>query len=144
MRSLITLTMLAAIALASFAQEPAPPSAADRAEHHINFLTTVLSLNASQQQQAKTIFAAAEDSTSALHDNMRAAHQALEDAVKTNNSAAIDQAATTIGLLTAQMTALHARSMAAFYQILTPEQQTKFNQLHTEHQGMHWMGPPPF
>jgi Spy/CpxP family protein refolding chaperone len=57
---------------------------------------------------------------------LQAAHQSIGDAVKANDTAAIDQAATTIGNLTAQSTAIDAKANAAFYRILTPDQQAKF------------------
>ena len=61
---------------------------------------------------------------------MKAAHDTLQDAVKANDAAAIDQAANTIGQLTAQITSTHAKAEAAFYQTLTADQQVKFAQLH--------------
>jgi Spy/CpxP family protein refolding chaperone len=72
--------------------------------------------------------------------SMHAAHQTLDTAVKTNDGAAIDQAATTIGNLTAQLTATHAKAEAAFYQILNSDQQNKFSTLHQRGPGMHGPG----
>jgi Spy/CpxP family protein refolding chaperone len=117
---------------------PSPPSAAERAQHHLQFLTTALSLTAAQQQQATAIMNSAATAEDAAHANMKAAHETLHAAIKTNDPGAIDQAAAVIGNLTAQTTAIHAKAMAAFYQILTPEQQTKLDQLHQ--QGPHGMG----
>ncbi|HXO37302.1 MAG TPA: Spy/CpxP family protein refolding chaperone, partial [Candidatus Acidoferrum sp.] len=37
------------------------------------------------------------------------------------------------GALTTQMTVAHAKAQAAFYQTLTPEQQTKMNELESHH-----------
>ena len=48
---------------------------------------------------------------------------------KNNDNAGISQAATAIGDLTAQMITAHAKADAAFYQILTADQKSKFNQL---------------
>ncbi|HKE30711.1 MAG TPA: Spy/CpxP family protein refolding chaperone, partial [Candidatus Angelobacter sp.] len=74
--------------------------------------------------------------------DMKTAHQNLETAIKNNDQSGITQASNAIGNLIAQMTAAHAKAQAAFYQILTPDQQTKMNQLESEHHG-HFgpMGP---
>lgn len=121
----------------AFAQRPGdkPPTAANFAERRIQHLTTLLSLTSDQQQQATTIFASAATAQSAVRDGLKNAHQALKDAVKTNNLSAIEQASTTIGNLTAQSTSANAKADAAFYQILTPDQQTKLNQIQDQHHG---------
>lgn len=105
-----------------------PPSPADLAQRRVGFLTRQLTLTDAQQQQATTIFTNSATAAAALHDSLRTAQQSLSDAVKANNNVGIDQAAATIGTLTAQLTASDAKADAAFYQILTPDQQTKFNQ----------------
>ena len=132
------------------ANPPSPPSAAQRAQHHLQFLTNSLSLNAQQQQQAATIFTNANTAEDAVHANMKTAQKALHDAMKANDPAAIEQASATIGNLTAQSTAIHAKAMAAFYQILSSDQQTKLEQMHQHGPGMGHgmmmrgpMGPPP-
>src|SRR5579864_9508670 len=89
---------------------PAPPSPADRVQHRVQFLSTVLSLTPAQQQQAATIFTNAATSSSALHDSVRAAHEALGSAVKGNDAAGIDTASNTLGQLTAQMTSINAKA----------------------------------
>src|SRR5438105_8950904 len=108
---------------------PGPPDPATMAQHRIKFLTAVLSLSAAQQQQALTIFTNAANPETNWHNSMKAAHEALDTAVKNNDSAGISQAATAIGDLTAQMVTAHAKADAAFYQILTADQKSKFNQL---------------
>jgi len=108
---------------------PQPPDPAKMAQHRVEFLTNMLNLNASQQTQATSIFTAASQQEASNFQNMHTAHQTLETAIKNNDSAGIDQAATTIGNLTAQMIATHAKSDAAFRQILTADQQTKYSTL---------------
>jgi Spy/CpxP family protein refolding chaperone len=108
---------------------PGPPDPATMAQHQVKFLTTVLSLTSAQQQQALTIFTNAANSESGVHESMKSAHETLNAAVKDNDGAGITQAATNIGNLMAQIVAAHAKANAAFYQLLTPDQQTKFNQL---------------
>jgi Spy/CpxP family protein refolding chaperone len=135
---------------------PGPPDPATMAQHQLKFLNTVLSLSAAQQQQALTIFTNAANSESGVHEGMRSAHEALDAAVKNNDNAGITQAATNIGNLMAQSVAAHAKANAAFYQILTPDQQAKFNQLEDQGPGfavgfgpgfgfdmkVHHLGPP--
>jgi Spy/CpxP family protein refolding chaperone len=120
-----------AIALSmAFAQGPGggmPPG--DPIQHRIDRLTAELSLTAAQQEQAKTIFTKAATDLAGLRTNMSTARQTLDSAVKANNIAGIDQAAAGIGNLTAQETSISAKAEAAFYQILTPDQQTKWNSM---------------
>ena len=151
------LKVTAVLALASafaMALQGNSPDASKMAQHHLNFLTKQLSLTPQQQQQASTIFSEAANNAQATHDQMRAAHDSLKAAIQKNDSAGIEQAANTIGNLTTQMISSHAKAQAAFYQTLTPEQQTKMNELESHHgmgmgmgMGMHGHGgsggPPP-
>ncbi len=112
---------------------------AQRIQHRVDHLTQELGLTSAQQQQATTIFTGAMASQKSIHDQMRAAHESLKAAVQKNDSAAIDQASSTIGSLTGQMTSAHAKAQAAFYQILTPDQQSKLKEMddhgHMRHPG---------
>ena len=131
------------------AQHGNPPDPAKMAQHHLDFLTRQLSLTPQQQQQASTIFGQVANNAKANHDQLRAAHDSLKTAIQKNDTAGIEQAANTIGNLTTQMMVAHAKAQAAFYQTLTPEQQTKMNDLESRHHGMgrHGHGgpggPPP-
>jgi Spy/CpxP family protein refolding chaperone len=137
---LLILACASALMIAQAQNPPGPPDPAKMVQHRVQYLTTVLNLTAAQQQQATTIFTNAETSQSGVHGTMKAAHQSLETAVKSNDASGITQAANTIGNLTAQMVSAHATADAAFYQILTPEQQSKMTQLEKEHPGP-GMGP---
>jgi Spy/CpxP family protein refolding chaperone len=146
------LKVSAFLALASIfvmAQNGNPPDPAKMAQHHLDFLTRQLSLTPQQQQQASSIFSEVSTNAKATHDQMRAAHDSLNTAIQKNDTAGIQQAANTIGNLTTQMTLAHAKAQAAFYQTLTPEQQTKMNELQSRHHGMGMHrhggpgGPPP-
>ncbi|HXA83974.1 MAG TPA: Spy/CpxP family protein refolding chaperone [Candidatus Dormibacteraeota bacterium] len=117
----------------TMAQNGNPPDPAKMAQRHIDFLTKQLSLTAQQQQQATTIFSAMANNAKSTHEQMRTAHDSLKAAVQKNDAAGIEQAANTIGNLTTQMTVAHAKAQAAFYQTLTPEQQTKMNDLESRH-----------
>lgn len=138
------LKVIAFLALTSVlvaAQHRNPPDPAEMAQHHINFLTKQLSLSPQQQQQATTIFGEISNNAKATHDQMRTAHDSLKAAIQKNDTAGIEQAANTIGNLTAQMMGTHAKAQAAFYQTLTPEQKTKMDALASSHgKGMHGHG----
>lgn len=117
---------------------PAPPAPEEMVQHRVKMLTTLLSLTSAQQQQATAIFTNAATTTSGVHASLRAAHQDLNVAVKSNDTAAIDRLAAQIGNSMAQLTSTEAKAKAAFYQILTPEQQTKLSQFQSEaHGGFH-------
>ena len=143
---------LALTGIVVMAQHGNPPDPAKMAQHRIGFLTKQLSLTAQQQQQATSIFGEIANNAKSTHDQMRAAHDNLKAAIQKNDTAAIEQAANTIGSLNTQMILAHAKAQAAFYQILTPEQQAKMNDLESHHgMGMRGHGfghggpggPPP-
>lgn len=122
-----------------------PGRAAHTIQHRVSYLTTVLSLNAAQQTQVATILTNAEANRSASRTSMKTAHTNLRNAIHSNDAAAMEVAANSIGTLTAQETLAHAKTEAAIYQVLTADQQTKMAQLETEggHRGGPGFGPPP-
>jgi Spy/CpxP family protein refolding chaperone len=141
MKKPLTAFFLASAFITSlFAQGPGGRrDPASMVQRRVNFLTTLLSLTSNQQTEATTILTNAAASSAALRTSLRTARQSLADAVTRNDTAGIDQASAAIGNVTAQLTSTEAKSDAAFYQILTPDQQTKFNQLKSQR------GPrPPF
>src|SRR5438270_5430377 len=77
------------------------PTPADMAQRRVNFLARQLTLTTAQQQQATTIFTNSATADASARASLKTAHQALTDAVKANNIAGIDQAAASIGNLTA-------------------------------------------
>lgn len=112
------------------------PDPATRTERRVTHLTRQLTLTAAQQQQATNIFANSATANTAVFTNLQTSHTTIKDAIKKNDTAGIDRAATTIGNLTAQLTSNEAKADAAFYLILTPDQQTKLAAL----KGMHGRG----
>jgi len=128
LRPLLVFT-LGLLALSAQNPPPFPPDPETMVQHRIRRLTTLLSLTSAQQTQALSIFSKSETSVSNVFERMKTAHEDLQGAVKKNDVNAIDAAATTIGNLTKELTADHALADAAFYQILTPDQQTKFAEL---------------
>ena len=92
-----------------------PPSDADIVANLVAHLTTLLDLTGAQQTQATSIFTVAQ----------------------------ITAAATQIGTLTMQQVVAQAKADAAFYLILTSDQQTKFAALKAAGLGAPGPGPGP-
>lgn len=108
------------------------PKTTAKLEKYLNFLSALLSLTAAQQQQGVGIFSAAIASKTALRAQVQAAHDALSEAVQSNNPTTINQASAAIGALGAQKRAMGAQANASFYQILTPAQQATLGQFQTK------------
>src|SRR6476469_9336495 len=121
----VTTAVLALASVFAMAQHGNPPDPGKMAQRHLDFLTKQLWLPTHQQQEASTIFSEAAANAKANHGQMRTAQDSLKAAIQKNDSAGIEQAANTIGNLTAQMAAAHGKAQAVFYQTLTPEQQFK-------------------
>jgi Spy/CpxP family protein refolding chaperone len=137
---ILTAPAVFAQSTASTAAEPdGPGHEAHMVQHRVNYLTTVLSLNSEQQTKITNILTTAMANKSTTHASMKAAHSSLQTAIQSNDAASMEQAANTIGNLMAQETLAHAKTEATIYQVLTPEQQTKFSQLESEEH--HGPGP---
>jgi Spy/CpxP family protein refolding chaperone len=121
--------VLGLASLAVVAQKTRQFDPAQRIQHHVDMLTKKLSLTPAQQQQATTIFTNEANAAKAMREQMKTAHDSLKAAVQKNDSAAIDQAATTIGNNTAQMIAARAKARAAFFQTLNPDQQKQLTDM---------------
>lgn len=96
----------------------------------VSRLTTVLTLSSAQQTQAAAIFSDEEASSKTIRNSMRAAHRALQTAIQNNDAAGITTQATQIGALTTQEIESRSKAEAAFYALLSADQQAKFKQLH--------------
>ena len=137
----------AAFSQESDAASTAPNGAgrgAHMVQHRVAYLTTVLSLTSAQQTQVTNILTNAQMNRSTAHTSMKTAHTNLQNAIRSNDAAAMEQAANSLGTLAAQEALAHAKTEAAIYQVLTPDQQTKMTQLEAEgHHGGRAFGPPP-
>lgn len=104
-----------------------PPDPAQMVTMRVNMLAERLNLTDSQKTQATKIFtdavAAAANARTALSDS----HTKLADAIKANNTSTIDTLAVTIGQLEGQLAAINAKAEAAFYAVLTADQQAKYH-----------------
>ncbi len=142
---------IAAAAISSafvFAQRPGmgrmgggnPPDAATRIQFRVEMLTRQLGLSDAQKASATTIFTDADTAATKARANVSTLHDTLAAAVKKNDVVAIDQAATQLGTINGQVTSIQSKAEAAFYAILTPDQQTKFDSMPHGPGGMGGMG----
>jgi len=96
----------------------------------VDRMATLLSLTDSQKQQATSIFDASYKATEGQRTLLTQAQQALMAAAKAGQPASdIDKLAANVGSLIAGIRATGVKAFAAFWQILTPEQRTKLDQL---------------
>jgi Spy/CpxP family protein refolding chaperone len=135
MKRIVTILALTTLS-ASFvfgqgpARTPTPPTPAQIVANLVQRLTALLTLTTAQQTEATTIFTTEQTAVSALNTSMQTAQAALQTAIKANDLTGIMTQATQIGNLTTQQVEDQAKADAAFYAILTTDQQTKYNQLH--------------
>jgi Spy/CpxP family protein refolding chaperone len=121
--SLISATIALSTALA-LAQGPGtPPDPQTMAQMRVNFLTTQLSLTDAQKAAALTIYTSAYTASQTIQTSLRTNQQSIYAAITSNNIATIDQLSLASGTLTGQLTAINAKAEAAFYGILTTDQQ---------------------
>jgi Spy/CpxP family protein refolding chaperone len=130
--TVLTFTTLSASILfgQTFSTSTNPPTPAQMVSNLVARLTALLTLTTAQQTQATTIFTNEQAAVSALATSMQTAQTALQTAIKSNDQSGIVTEATQIGALTTQQVEDSAKASAAFYAILTPDQQTKYNELH--------------
>ncbi len=106
-----------------------PPDPATMIQRRVDSLTTLLTLTDTQKTQATKIFTDAQTSGSAVQTTLSQDRQSIRDAVKKNDVPTINTLSATVGTLTGQLTAIQSKADAAFYALLTPDQQTKFDEL---------------
>jgi Spy/CpxP family protein refolding chaperone len=111
------------------ATTPTPPTPEEIAANQVARLTKLLDLTTAQQTLATPIFTDEQTALAALKTDMDTAQTALQAAVEANSLSAITAAAGIIGDLTTQQILAQAKAGAAFYAILTSDQQSKYNEL---------------
>jgi Spy/CpxP family protein refolding chaperone len=133
----LSLALFAVLGLLPMAQAQTPPhtppSPGAMAQHEVQRYTTLLSLTQAQVDQATTYFTAEATARQNSWASEKTAHQAMEAAIKANDTATIQSTATTLGQMEGEMMAAHATARAQFYAILTADQKTKFGELEKEH-----------
>jgi len=103
-----------------------PPDPATMVAHQVDRLTTLLTLTDAQKQQATTIFTNAAAAQTPIRTNLQTAHTSLVAAVRGGDTASLDNVAAQIGSLTGQEVDVQSKAQAAFYKLLTPDQQAKY------------------
>jgi Spy/CpxP family protein refolding chaperone len=147
MKSSLALFAILGLLPMAQAQTPThtPPTPAAIAQRQVQRYTTLLTLSSAQVEQATTIFTTEATTEQSSRASERTGHQALEAAIKANDTATIQSTATTLGQMSGEMMAAHALARAQFYALLTADQKTKYSQLEEEHMmGGPGHGPGPF
>jgi Spy/CpxP family protein refolding chaperone len=94
-------------------------------------LSRRLNLTPDQQKQARAMFRDAFMQAKPLRAQMHQERASLNMAVKADSEQQIDQITHQNADVLAQLQAIHAKSMAKFYSILTPDQKARFDAMHS-------------
>jgi Spy/CpxP family protein refolding chaperone len=134
-------TVAAMAAGLAFAQAPATKAPAQlppghpMMQHRGEFrerMMQELNLSDSQKQEAKTIFQQARETAKPVRDELRTNREALQAAIKANDTAKIHSLSVKQGSLMAKLTEIRSDARAQFYAKLTPEQRIKADQMHQQ------------
>ncbi len=106
-----------------------PPDPQAMIQMRVNFLASRLNLTDAQKTQATTIFTNAYNAGQSVRSSLQSNQQSMLNAVKKNDTAMIDQLAVTEGTLHGQLTAIQMKAEAAFYAILTADQQKLYDSM---------------
>jgi hypothetical protein len=130
-RFLASTVLLAFSSLLANAQGTAhtPPTTAQIVADHVARLTKLLDLNAMQQTEATEYFTTEQTTLASVRTAMHTARTAIQADIKSGNTTDIATQAGTIGSLTTKEVEAEATASAAFYAILSQEQQTKYETL---------------
>jgi Spy/CpxP family protein refolding chaperone len=123
--------LMAVLVLLARAQSTVPAASAtsQTVANRVAGLTKLLDLNSTQQASATTIFTTEQTALATLRTSMQTARTALQTAITSNDTAAIGTDAAQIGALNGREVLAQATASAAFYSILTADQQTKYGTL---------------
>lgn len=105
----------------------APPDPQTMIQMRVDRMATSVSLTDAQKTKAIAIFTDAMSAGQPIQSDLQSNRQSLADAVKKNDTAAIGTLSITAGTLSGQLTAINTKAEAAFYAILTADQQAKYD-----------------
>jgi Spy/CpxP family protein refolding chaperone len=132
-QTIATAAIAVGLATAGFAAQDGPRGRAFG--HHrgdmLQRAAATLNLTDTQKEFAKQLAADTRQQAAPVMKELRQNRQEIASAVKANNTTAITTLSQRQGELTAQLSALHAKSMASFYAQLTPEQKAKADDMHS-------------
>jgi len=100
-----------------------------RSDFMVQHLTNQLNLTSDQQTRVRKIFVDSRKNSEAIMPKIREEHEALTSAVKSGNDHEIDRILQQNSQVNADFEANHVKAMAKVYQLLTPEQKTRFDQM---------------
>ncbi len=106
-----------------------PPDPQAMVRMRVELLAGRLSLTDAQKSTATTIFTAAQAASQNIQTALQEARKTLLGAIRNNDITGIETQAATIGALTGQVTAIDGKAQAAFYAILTADQQAKYDSM---------------
>jgi Spy/CpxP family protein refolding chaperone len=109
----------------------------------VDHVAQVLNLTEPQKEQARTIFEQMRQSAQPVRQELKQNREKLMAAAKVaNNESAIQKLAMEQGRLMGKLIAIRTEGSAKFYQVLTPEQRVKSDQMHEQwRQKMRSKGP---
>ena len=130
-RNLIGLAMVAALAAGAVLAQTGQGKLALGANLRQRVIKN-LNLTDAQKAQAKTIFQDAKAAAALVRPQLQASRQAMATAIKAGDANSISALAAEMGKSQVQLTVIRSTAMAKLYAILTPDQQTKLDQMQTK------------
>lgn len=100
---------------------------------HLDRIAQTLNLTDAQKQQARAIFQQARQSAQPVRQELRQKREALTAGAKEGKSdAEVQKLSNEQGRLMGRMVAIRTEASAKFYQMLTPDQRVKADQMHQQ------------
>jgi len=96
-------------------------------------LSEHLNLTPDQRQQVRAMFRDASAQTKPLRARLREERTSLAVAIKAGSEKQIDEITSQNADAVAKLQAIHAKTMAKVYTILTPDQKAKFDMVYSRH-----------
>jgi len=98
-------------------------------DRFVSEIETVLSMNATQKDQAQSAINKARDSAKPIRQELQTNSKALEAAVRSDNPTQIERLSATVGQEIGRLVAIRSEAVADVYKTLTPDQRTKADAL---------------
>ncbi len=124
-RYLVTLAALGAMMAGIALAQPAAPAPAKLKARLMKRMIQTLELTPAQKQQAKSILQNTRQQAQPLAQQLKTERQSLNAAIRSGDSAQIQQLSTAMGTLQGQLLGIRSAGRAQFYGLLTPDQKAK-------------------
>lgn len=99
-------------------------------DRFVSEIETVLSMTPAQRTEVQTVVQKARQSAEPVEHQLKATNQALRTAVRSDDTAKIQQLSTTEGQEIGQLAAIRNSAVAQVYKTLTPDQKQRADALH--------------